>query len=193
MNRRTYLKYNILIMLGGLGITSLSFFKWIGINTPVNIHELWARKDLIAELAEIIIPATDTPGAKDAFVQEYIINVIINCNSFRQQHIFFTGLNDLEKYTIEVYKKEFLKCTPAEKESVVAHVAKSSAYSFSILDKIHNKIWGETFYFKLYHLTVEGYCLSKTGATKGLAYDYIPVNYEACIPLKPNQKSWATK
>jgi hypothetical protein len=61
-----------------------------------------------------------------------------------------------------------------------------------MLNKINKKLFGESFFFKLKELTIEGYCLSQPGATIGLAYDYIPGKYEGCTPLKPNQKSWAT-
>jgi hypothetical protein len=191
VNRRTYLKNAL--MVGGLGLTSFSVFKWFDINTPVSADKLWAKQNLIAALAEVIIPATDTPGAKEALVHQYIISVILNCNNFRQQNIFMNGLEDLEKDTADTYNKDFLNCTLAEKEAVMRHFSEHADYSFRILNKVHDKLWGETFYTKLYHLTVEGYCLSKPGATQGLAYDYIPGHYEACIPLKPNQKSWATK
>ncbi|MGY0037942.1 gluconate 2-dehydrogenase subunit 3 family protein [Pedobacter sp. NJ-S-72] len=55
------------------------------------------------------------------------------------------------------------------------------------------KFLGIPFFIILKQLTVEGYCTSQTGATKGLAYDYIPRTFASCIPLTKNQRSWATK
>jgi len=148
---------------------------------------------LIAELAEVIIPRTDTPGAKDAFVHQFIIKVILNCNHPRQQQIFMRGLEDLEQYTHDQFHQSFIKCSQVEKESIVQHFSDHAAYSMEILNKVQKKLWGVSFFTKFKNLTVEGYCLSEAGATQGLAYDYIPGTFIACTPLQANQKSWATK
>lgn len=191
MNRRTYLKG--ILAAGAVGTASFSLFKWFDLNKPVDASALWEKKAVIAELAEMIIPRTDTPGAKDANVHTYIIEVILNCSPVRQQHKFFYGLTDLEKYAQDEYGKDFLRCSEAQKQLILEHSSKNADYSNRILNKINNKIFGQSFFSKLKALTVEGYCHSMAGATQGLAYDYIPGKFEACIPLKPNQKSWATK
>jgi hypothetical protein len=191
LKRRTYLKG--LLAAGALSATSFSLFKWLDVNKPVEPARLWEKRALIAELAEMIIPRTNTPGAKDALVHDYIINVILNCNHVKQQHKFFYGLTDLEKYATDQYGKEFLQCNASQKMKILEHSSKNAQYSYGILNKINNKFFGQSFFSKLKNLAVEGYCLSRLGATEGLAYDYIPGNYEACIPLQPNQKSWATK
>lgn len=180
-------------MLGATSVASLSIFKWIGINKMVDESQFLQKRNIIAELAELIIPATDTPGAKAAGVHDYIINVLVNCNSVKQQRIFFSGIEDLEDYTIKKYNQSFLHAAFIDKYAVLEHFANHAGYSFRILNKINNKLLGEPFYTKLRNLTVEGYCQSQLGATQGLAYDHIPGKYEACIPIKHNQKSWATK
>lgn len=191
MNRRLYLKSTL--ALGGLAAVSFSLFKWFSLNTRVNPADLLDKRLLIAELAEMIIPRTATPGAKDAGVENYIINVLINCNSTKQQHKFYYGIIDLEAYSRSNFGKEFLKCSKKEKEEILQYFSVHSKYPNEILNKVNNKFFGKSFFSKLKELTVEGYCLSEAGATKGLAYDYIPGSFQACIPLQKNQKSWATK
>lgn len=191
MNRRTTLKS--ILALSAAGISSFSAYKWISLNKEVNVNELLSYQSLIAELAETIIPATDTPGAKEAGVSGYIINVLTNCTGKREQNKFVSGLHDLEAYTIDSFDKSFMKCNAVERNIVLKHFEEKGIYSLQILNKINNKFLGQTFFSKLKSLTVEGYCLSELGATKGLAYDYVPQTFEACIPLENNQKSWATK
>ncbi|EDM38240.1 Twin-arginine translocation pathway signal [Pedobacter sp. BAL39] len=191
MNRRTYIKS--ILAVGVLGTASYSLFKWLDINQPIDVKSLQGYEPLIAELAEVIIPRTDTPGAKDAFVHQFIIKVILNCNHARQQQIFMRGLEDLEQYTNDQYQQSFLKCSQAQKESVVQYFSDHAAYSTELLNKVQKRLWGQSFFTKFRNLTVEGYCLSEPGATQGLAYDYIPGNFMACVPLQANQKSWATK
>jgi len=191
MNRRSYLKS--ILVLSGIGAVSFSIFKGIELTKAIDPKELINKRALLAELVEVIIPETDTPGAKSAFVHDYVINVMINCNPLKQQRKFLSGLEDLEEYSLDKYDKDFIKCNLAEKYDIVKYFSLHSDYSYKILNKIDNKLFGAPFYTKLRQLTVEGYCQSQLGATKALAYDYIPQTFEACIPMKPNQKSWATK
>lgn len=191
MNRRTYLK-NI-FLIAAIGTTSFSIFKWIRINQPINKVDLLKKRDIIAELAELIIPTTDTPGAKAAGVHDYIINVLINCREAKDQQQFFHGIEDLEKYAYDKYGKPFLNCSQNEKIEILQHSADQGEYKIKILNKVNNRLLGQPFFTDLKNLTVQGYCASELGATKGLAYDYIPGTYTACIPILKNQKSWATK
>lgn len=191
VKRRTYLKS--ILGLGVLGISSFSLLKWFNYHQPFDPNKLINKSSLIAELVDVIIPATDTPGAKDAKVHEYIIRVLINCNPVVVQNKFLIGLGDVENQAMRSYGKEFVHCTLSEKGEIYQSMVLSSEYSSSILNKVNNKIFHRPFITKLRDLTIEGYCLSKLGATEALAYDYIPGTFESCIPLKLHQKSWATK
>lgn len=191
MNRRSYLKG--ILVFGTVAVTSFSVFEWFSLNKTVNPEDFFKKRAVLAELTELIIPETDTPGAKQAGVNEYIINVMVNCYPFRLQHKFLDGINDFERYTESTFNKKFLDCSFAEKNRALAYFERKSGFSNRIVSKINNKIFGEPFFSKLKNLTVEGYCLSQPGATRGLAYDYIPGSYQACIPLSVHQKSWATK
>lgn len=191
MNRRTLIK-NILL-LGAFGVTSASLFKWFQTTKQPVPDSLDNYELTISELAETIIPRTDTPGAKDVRVEIYIINILENCTDIKTRNNFLKGLESLESYVFDQYNRKLSQCTMAEKIEVLIHFEKKSSYSYHILNKINAKLFGTPFFIKLRELTVEGYCTSKTGATKGLAYDYIPGNYEACVPLYKHQRSWATK
>lgn len=190
MDRRSYLKKIALI---GVIASTFSGYKWYKLNRSVNSYDLIQWESLIAEIAETIIPQTDTPGAKAANVHKYIIHVIMNCMNVKVQNHFLWGLEDLENFTVSSYGKPFLKCNTNEKNNVVQHFADNANYRYTILNKINNKFLGGDFYSNFKNLTIEGYCNSKRGASEGLAYDYIPVKFESCIPMKINQKSWATK
>lgn len=191
MKRRDYLKS--IFVLGGIGLTSVSVFEWVKLNKHVDAKQIIDKRPIIAELAEMIIPRTDTPGAKDANVHNYIINVMLNCTGAKEQNRFVAGIQEIEDYAADKFGKDFLKCTLKEKSEALNYVVDNSRYSISILNKINDKFLGTPFYTKFKALVVEGFCLSKPGATQAFAYDYIPGSYEACIPIKPNQKAWATK
>jgi hypothetical protein len=191
MNRRTSI-----ISILGLGLVStstFSVFKWFSINKVPDHKLLLSKKDLIAELAEMIIPETDTPGAKSAKAGEFIVKMILNCTDVKNQNIFIEGLANVEKYSKDQFDNYFENCNYAEKTKILSHFDEKAHRSNRLINKIEDKYWGKPFFTQLKELTVISYCTSEPGATKGLAYDFIPVTFESCIKLEPHQKSWATK
>ncbi|MET4082112.1 hypothetical protein ABIB40_002068 [Pedobacter sp. UYP30] len=191
MNRRKAIK-NILA-LGLVGGAGYAGFRAFELHKEANMASFRAKETLIADLADTIIPETDTPGAKAAKVEVFIISVLSNCTSNVEQNLFVEGLEDLERYCNGNFNKSFSACSPQQRVSVLTHVEKSELYNSALLNKINNKFFGVPFFAKLKELSIQGYCNSSLGASKGLAYDFIPGHFAACIPLKPNQKSWATK
>ncbi|KEQ28841.1 gluconate 2-dehydrogenase subunit 3 family protein [Pedobacter antarcticus] len=190
MNRRTSLKYLLGAGLSGSAIVAV--YKFTGWESP-DIEYLAGKQPTIAELAEMIIPRTDTPGAKDARVDQFIIRMITEGSDKKTQRNFIKGLKQLEQYALNYYENEFINCSYKSRYQILSYYEKSSGYSSAILNKISNRLLGKPFFIKLKELTVEGYCTSEVGAMQGLAFDYVPGDYLACTPLQLNQKSWATK
>lgn len=191
MDRRTSLKS--LVVLMSIGVSSLSFYKWLSINSSPDLRFLLQKRLLIAELAEAIIPRTDTPGAKDARVENFIITIIVSCSDVKTQNNFIKGLRNVENFAQKRFNMDFIKCKRDQKIEILNHFEQESRYAYNILNKINNKFLGKTFFSRLKELTVEGYCTSMIGATQGLAYDYIPGTFNGCAPLTKKQRSWATK
>lgn len=191
MNRRSYIKS--ILVLGATGIASFSVFKWFSTHRSVEAGELSGTRDVLAEIVDVMIPPTDSPGAKEAMVHDYILGVMQHCNSAVQQRKFLTGIEDVQAYTRANYNKGFQECSMEQKKTTIGYLDRNAGLSSGILNKINTRLFGAPFYIQLKKLTVEGYCMSRLGATQGLAYDYIPGSYQACIPLSANQRSWATK
>lgn len=190
MNRRTA----ILSIFGSalvLFTGSASFKLWQLCREP-EIDYLIKKKKLIAEVAETIIPRTSTPGAKDAQVQDFMIRMIQDCTEVKSQNRFISGLKSLEQYTLKTYKKDYISCLDSERIAVLTHLENNEKTS-SFMNRIRHKFLGDSFIHMFKYYTVMGYCTSEVGATMGLAYDYIPGSFEACIPLTSHQKCWATE
>ena len=167
--------------------------RWFFYRKTPAITSLNTYKALIADLAEVIIPATNTPGAKDVKVEDFIIKFILNCEDKKEQDTFLRGLNEVDEFTFEKYKSSFMDCKTDEKIAIVKHFERKEMNFSKIINKIRIKLFGRPFYCQLKELTVIGYCTSEIGATVGLAYDYVPVTYDPCTPLLKSQRSWATK
>lgn len=157
------------------------------------------RKALVSEVAEIIIPKTDTPGAKDAKVGDFIEKMLKDCYAEKDLASFNKGLEQLEE-------KDFLKATPeqqtailkemeasAKEEASKASEAKKSAdekKKYTEAGKEYTEA-GVPFFRLVKELTLLGYFTSEPGATQALDYVPVPGRYDGCIDLKPGQKAWA--
>jgi len=191
MNRRTTIKS--ILGLGFVAVSGFSIFKWTKINRTADLSLLLNNKNLIAELAETVIPRTETPGAKDAKVEEFIIDFIRDCANNKNQNLFIEGLKDVQELAGTMYGKNYEYCIESEKWQLLTHFESEAENGNDLIRKIRNKFLGQPFFSQLKELTVIGYCTSEAGATKGLAYDYIPADFISCTKLLPGQRSWATK
>ncbi|MDN3642974.1 gluconate 2-dehydrogenase subunit 3 family protein [Lutimonas halocynthiae] len=184
--------------IGGiLGLAGVSYASVIGVshfkeNSTESRGKLAAHANFLAELVDVIIPATSTPGAKMAGVQDYIINYMEDCSSSKEYTNFLNGLNDLHERCENAYGCNFEDCSASQKNELLENLD-NSWYSKGLLMKINNKLLGRSFFNLLKTLTIEGYCTSFMGATKHLEYLPIPGRYKAITSLQTNQKSWATK
>ncbi|WP_316836942.1 gluconate 2-dehydrogenase subunit 3 family protein [Pedobacter nutrimenti] len=175
-----------------LAFSGTTIWKFFQLNKVPDLKNLEKNRKLIAEIAETIIPSGDSPGAKDVQVEDFIIKMVKDCTETRSQNSFMYGLEELKEYTTENFGKSFLQCNEKQRIIALTHFEnKDDADHF--VRKIRKKVMGDSFLMTIKNYTVIGYCSSELGATHGLAYDYIPSNFEACVPLKAGQRSWATK
>jgi len=151
------------------------------------------KKALLAELAETIIPRTDSPGAKEAKVEEAILVFLKDCTDRKALNNFLDGLEDIEAYAKSNFQKGFVACDAQQKAQILAYFEKKGKQSNGFFGKIQKKVFGKSFFDTLKEYTVRGYCTSMTGATQGLSYLFIPGKRLSCVDISPNQKSWATQ
>lgn len=170
MNRRDALKQASL-MLGGVISTPV----WAGamgqvLNTGTSVAVSVAQEALLAELADVIIPTTKTPGAKAAGAEKFIVRVMRDCYPKADQEKFY---DSLAKFDQEC--GGFTKLNETERIAAVKKLTTTD----------------KDFFLRMKELTVTGYFTSKIGATEALAYVAVPGKFEACMPLTKEQKTWA--
>ncbi|MBK9508078.1 MAG: gluconate 2-dehydrogenase subunit 3 family protein [Cytophagaceae bacterium] len=213
MNRRIALQ-RVAIMMGGAISAPTLVAMLEGCKSPssagTNFSLIKDYQALVSEIAEVIIPKTDTPGAKDANVGPFIEKMLKDCYSDVQQNHFVKGLDQLEEESkklgsgfvkLSVENKTKVMNTMVElakKESETNEASKKAKEvdSESGLTKEQQKKKDEVeipvpFFTLMKELTVFGFFTSEIGATKTLDFIPIPGRYEGCIPLKPGQKAYA--
>jgi hypothetical protein len=191
MKRRTAIGRILAAGVGG-GLV-FSGYKWHDWHKAPDLGFVTLQKELLAALAETIIPATDTPGARDAGVADFIIAMIKDCTEIKTQNKFIDGLKELRSYSLSKYQKEYQRCDPQEQRTILQHFEQEGKPFRGILGKAQNRFLGKSFFSTLKQYTVEGYCTSERGASMGLTYLAVPGSFRGCLPMSPGQKAWATK
>ncbi len=164
------------LLLGGVLSTQLTA-GLLGevLNTGSSIEVSPAQVKLLADAADTIIPDTDTPGAKAAGVEQFIVRVMRDCYVREEQAKFYDGLAKLDDASRKAHTRGFSDLDAAQRKELMALTAKTD----------------KPFFRQLRELTIAGYFTSEIGATKALAYLPIPGRFEGDIPLTPGQKAWA--
>jgi len=175
MNRREAVQRVALMMGGVLAAPLMAGVMGQITNTGGSITVSVEQEAFLAEVADIIIPTTDTPGAKVAGVEKFIVRVMRDCYKKEDQEKFYAGLAKLDADSQAKFSKGFVGLDLAQKNEMVK------------LSTVNDK----PFFQRMKELTVTGYFTSEIGATKALEYLPIPGKFQGCIPLKPNQKAWA--
>lgn len=136
---------------------------------------------LVSEISERILPKTDTPGAKDAGVPDYIELAVKSFYKAEDQSKFRENLKTFDKTSNDKYKKNFVQLSDENKDDVLKMLAEEWKKDDS---KPH-------IFKELRDLTVTGYCTSEAGAKQLLKYDPIPGPYQADIDRKTVGGVWA--
>jgi hypothetical protein len=175
MNRREAVQRVALMMGGVLAAPLMAGVMGQITNTGLSVIVSAEQEAFLAEVADIIIPTTDTPGAKAAGVEKFIVRVMRDCYKKEDQDKFYAGLAKLDADSQAKFGKGFTSLDVTQKNEMVK------------LSTVNDK----PFFQRMKELTVTGYFTSEIGATKALAYLRIPGKFEGCIPLKSGQKTWA--
>jgi len=167
-------------------------YKWYRIHRGPDLEFVKQNGALLTALAETIIPGTDVPGAREAGVGDFIVKMVLYCTERKEQNRFVDGLKDIQQHCQREYGKGYEQCTPGDQEAVLTIWERVGRPKSGIVGKVEARLLGRSFFTLLKEYTVEGYCTSEPGATKGLAYLYIPGSYKGCLPMQPGQRAWAT-
>ncbi len=178
MDRRSALK-SIAAMFGASLLAPIRVAIAEGPN-PVNMSgaTLFAdaeRQDTVA-LAETIIPETDTPGAREAGVGDFIEFMLQEWYPAEDRDRFVAGLASLGDYCSANYDKRFAALDQAQQIDVVATLMDGKAANF--------EDGGTEFFEHAKQLTVFGYYTSETGMTVERHYLPVPGRYDGAYPYE---------
>jgi len=151
------------------------------------------QRKIVAAMAEVIIPRTETPGARDAGVPHYIELMVANWLSDGERAIFDSGLRDIEERIPRDHGRAFHELDPGEQLTVMEDLEDAASgstwYDFGNVQRDY--ISDAPFICQLKELTIWGFFTSEQGATQVLRYDPMPMYFDGDEPLAPDGSSWA--
>lgn len=176
MQRRDVIKKSILLA-GGIALAPGLLARALADPRPLLDAIPADRLQLLAEMADTIIPDTDTPGAKAAAVQDFIAVAVEACFPPDQRTRFWDGLEAAGRQCQEETGRSFLEAAPDARIRFFEQMEAASA--------------GTPGFFQwLKELTLHGYFTSETGATQALDYDPVPGVWIPDMPADENTKAW---
>lgn len=189
MNRREALK-NVALMLGGTVINSQAFLAGCSTRDQTAKYELFTRSEveLLDEIAETIIPATDTPGAKAAEVGSFMAMMVPDCYSKKNQESFHEGIEKIRRDFQTEFGHSFMDGQPEERRGFLNNLD-AEIHSYNETKKEDDPVH----YFRIMkELTLLGYFTSEIGCTQARRYKQTPGRYEACTDYTAGERAWTT-
>ena len=129
---------------------------------------------LVSRLADLIIPATDTPGALAAGVPAYI-DMVLSENA-AQGNGFRRGAAWLDARARELHGAEFLNLTETRQISLLTPLCDA-------VDNNTAKTDGELFFGMIKKLTADGFFTSRAGLIDALGYkgNAVRSDFPGCV------------
>ena len=143
---------------------------------------------IVVAMIDLLIPATDTPGAKAARVNEFMDVILTDWATVEERARFLAGLDDVDTQANALFGKSFLEASPTQQSAMLQVLDDSvdwlhgTASDPAVSGRDFNQLHGEFFRsFKL--MTIHGYYTSEIGQTQELKREIIPGAFHGCAPV----------
>lgn len=141
---------------------------------------------LVTTIAELIIPQTETPGAKAARVNEFIDVIVTDWYDDQERSIFLNGLAEVDARSRDLSGKDFVDCSPQQQTQILTGFdedltkVREAAVPGTMRRRLRLKPEEKNFFYMMKQLTLVGYYTSEVGAEEELQYEIIPSSHAGC-------------
>jgi len=152
---------------------------------------------IVTTMAELIIPATETPGAKAARVNEFIDVVLTDWLPQEDRALFLAGLAETDARSRALFAKDFVDCDERQQTDILSAWDEEVARLREALppdrDRRRRREDASSpvrhFFFLMKRFTLIGYYTSEIGAQQELHFEIIPTHWRGCVPLEDGTKA----
>lgn len=170
MNRRALLQ-RLGLTVGGLVALPAWANAWSADNFTPSTWLSLAEQTTLSSAVDTLLPATDTPGAKELGVTAFVALMIKDVYEPKDQQIFQGFLQKVETQSRAIFGKSFTESSEKQRLQILANLEAS--------DLAEDKRG----YGLFKNLTIQGYLTSEYVMTNILPYEFIPSRYHGCVPV----------
>jgi len=154
------------------------------------------QNDTVVAMIDQIIPATETPGAKGARVNEFIDVILTEWANDEERRNFLSGLADIDKQSNTLFGKNFAAAASEQQLTLLRALDESASIARSAREARESRppIWEpagrdtqmrDDFFTVFKKMTVHGYYTSEIGFSQELKLQIIPGAQHGCIKVGP--------
>jgi gluconate 2-dehydrogenase gamma chain len=202
MNRRELLERVAWLMGGTISApAALAVLSGCSPKPGAGWHPLFLSQQegaIVEGVADLILPRTATPGARDVGVPAFIDVILKDAYPSEDQVRFVSGLKDFDDEAQRAHGKPFLELPQAQRLAFLQQVHDAAAIGEKVQQADKDVPAAERkrpFVLMMKELTLLGFFTSQVGVTQVLQYVPVPGGFQACIPIAQagNGKTWATE
>lgn len=176
---------------------------------------------LLDEIAETILPATKTPGAKAAQTGVFMALMVTDCYSPAERKAFREGMGKIDAACKQAHNVSFVQATPAQRVAVLTPLdleqkreadareeasrreeaeaaddaapgaASGSSSAEDSQAAVKNELAAVHYFRMMKELALLGYFTSEIGYTQAMRYSEVPSRFDPCIPYHAGEPAWA--
>jgi hypothetical protein len=147
------------------------------------------------EIAETILPATKTPGAKAAKTGAFMALMVTDSYGPGEQKTFRDGMRNVDEAMQKAHGVSFMAATPEQRLAVLTVLDHEQKRVMDEREAAQRQGGGKppAHYFRMMkELALLGFFTSEIGCTKVLRYAEVPGRFDPCIPYTQGEPAWAS-
>jgi Gluconate 2-dehydrogenase subunit 3 len=140
----------------------------------------------VTVIAEMIIPQTETPGAKAARVNEFIDVILSNWYEPAEKSAFMDGLTDVDVRSRNFFGQDFIGCNQQQQVQLLEALEDEVPITRTLRAKrgVRKPPQQRNFFYMMKQLTLVGYYTSQIGFEQELHEQIIPRRHAGCAPVE---------
>jgi hypothetical protein len=148
----------------------------------------------VTTIADLIIPQTDTPGAKAVRVNEFIDLILTEWYDDEGRTNFLAGLTNVDTQSRDLFGKDFVDSSPVQQKQLLTALDEEltefrQAEALAARRRRLHFAASKSFFYAMKQLTLVGYFTSEEGAKQALHYEVIPSQHIQCAPLQEEKEA----
>lgn len=190
MQRRDALKLLLTgAVLPSLGPEALALFRQAHPASGYKVRTLNPHQDAtVIVMTDLMLPETDTPGAKAARVNEFMDLILTDWATEEERGRFLDGLADVDRQSNELFGKDFVNASPAQQTALLRSIDDTAMAERGAVPRavnpvlVHDMQMQGKFWPVFKSMTLHGYYTSEVGFTQELKLQIIPGAFHGCAP-----------